>query len=223
MAANIPIPNPADDLILIHKVITRGIKVGITKGSEYLQNGLPQSQILYGYTTYMLSLEYVLQAHSQGEDQVAFPVLRNKLPSAPYDLLKANHLEIESLLVTIHPAVEDLSDDAPKDGLKEIVENQRKVWSIWKKHIFWEELHFSRDAIGAVMDLEEQGKLSQAMAKHRQEHSEPPAWVVPFVLFNLEVEDRAIMAATFPPMIIDELISKVWKDQWEPMKPFLLD
>jgi len=216
------IPNPAEDLIRIHKVITRGINVGITKGTEYFQNGLPQPQILLGYTTYTLSFASVLRAHHQGEDQVAFPILRIKLPSAPYDLLTANHREMESLLVTIHQAIEDLTG-APEDGMRGIVENLGKVWAIWKKHIFWEELHFSMDAIGAVMDLETQGELSKAMAKFSQEHSEPSYWVVPFILFNLELEDRVSMAATFPPMVTDELVPKVWKEQWEPMKPFLLD
>jgi len=217
------IPNPTEDLIRIHKVITRGISVGMIKGTEYLKNGLPQEQILSGYITYALSLVSVLRAHHQGEDQVIFPLLRIKLPSAPYDLLTANHREMESLLVTIHQAIEGLTGDAPEDGMRGIVENLGKVWAIWKKHIFWEELHFSMDAIGAVMDVEAQGVLSEAMAKHSQEHSEPSYWVVPFILFNLESEDRVSMAATFPPMVMDELVPKVWKEQWEPMKPFLLD
>jgi len=223
MVPNIPTSNPAEDLIRIHKVITRGINVGMTKGSEYLQNGFPEPQILLGYTTYARSLASVLRAHHHGEDQVAFPILKIKLPSAPYDLLAANHREMESLLVIIHQAIEDLSGDAPEDGMNVIVENLGKVWAIWKKHIFWEELHFSKDAIGAVMDLEAQGELSESMAKHSQEHSEPSYWVVPFVLFNLELEDRISMAATFPPMVTNELVPKLWKEQWEPMKPFLLD
>jgi hypothetical protein len=69
------IPNPAEYLIHIHKVITRGINVGINKGSEYLQNGFPEPKIPLGYTTYALSLASVLRAHHQGEDQVAFPIL----------------------------------------------------------------------------------------------------------------------------------------------------
>ena len=103
------------------------------------------------------------------------------------------------------------------------MESLSKVWSIWKKHIFWEELNFSKDAIGTVMDPEEQGQLSEAMGKHSQENSEPLYQVVPFVLFNLEPEDRVSMAATFPPMVTNELVTKAWKEQWEPMKPFLLD
>jgi hypothetical protein len=223
MTASIPIPNPAEDLIRIHKVITRGIKVGITHGTDYIKNGFPQSKLLLGYTTYTLSLGSVLRAHHLGEDQVAFPALRIKLPSAPYDLLTANHREMESLLVIIRQAIDAVSGDLSEDGMRVLVENLSKLWAIWKKHIFWEELHFSKDAVNVVMDLEEQGRLSEAMNKHSQEHSEPPYWVVPFILFNLKLEDRVSMAATFPPMILEELVPKVWKERWEPMKPFLLD
>ena len=44
MTSNLTISNPAEDLIRIHKVITRGINVGMTKGSEYIQNGSRRSR-----------------------------------------------------------------------------------------------------------------------------------------------------------------------------------
>jgi hypothetical protein len=31
------------------------------------------------------------------------------------------------------------------------------------------------------------------------------------------------MAASMPSMVLDELIPKAWKEQWAPMKPFLLE
>ena len=34
--------------------------------------------------------------------------------------------------------------------------------------------------------------------------------------------DRAYMAGEMPPIISQELVPVVWKDQWAPMKPFLL-
>ena len=223
MTSITPTPNLAQDLIRIHRVITRGLTVGIAKGAEYLQSGVPQPQVFLGYSNYAHSLASVLGAHHQGEDQVAFPVLRIQLTSAPYERLSGDHHEIELLLDLIHQAVDDLAGNAPKDGVRILVDCLRRVYTLWVPHIQLEEYHFSREMIGAVMSLENQGQLSEAMGKHNQEHAGPPYWVVPFVLFNLEPEDRAAMAATFPPMIMDELVPKVWKDQWAPMKPFLLD
>ena len=216
-------PDIAQDLIRIHRVITRGLNVGIAKGAEYLQSGLPQPRVFLGYSNYAHSLASVLGAHHQGEDQLAFPVLRIQLTSAPYEQLAADHHKIELQLDMIHQAVADLSGDAPKDGVKILVDCLRRVYAIWVPHIQLEEHHFSREAISTIMSLENQRQLSEAIGKHTQEHAGPPHWVIPFVLFNLEPEDRAAMAATLPPMITDELVPKVWKDQWAPMKSFLLD
>lgn len=223
MTPTTPTPNLAQDLIRIHRVITRGLTVGIAKGTEYLQSGFPQPQVFLGYSNYAHSLASVLGAHHQGEDQVAFPVLRIQLPFAPYERLSADHHEIELLLDLIHQAILDLSGNAPKDGVKILVDCLRRVYTIWVPHIQLEEHHFSRETIGEIMSLENQRQLSEAMGKHSQEHAGPPYWVIPFVLFNLGPEDRAAMAATFPPMIMGELVLKVWKDQWAPMKSFLLD
>jgi hypothetical protein len=46
---------------------------------------------------------------------------------------------------------------------------------------------------------------------------------VPFILYNLSAEDRAIMAQQMPPAVSQELVPIVWKEQWAPMVPFLLD
>ena len=47
--------------------------------------------------------------------------------------------------------------------------------------------------------------------------------VLPFILYNLSAEDRAIMAQHVPPFVTQELVPGVWKGHWAPMKPFLLD
>lgn len=223
MTPTTPSPDLAQDLIRIHRVITRGLIVGIAKGAAYLQSGFPQPQVFTGYSNYAHSLASVLGAHHQGEDQVAFPVLRIQLTSAPFEQLSADHHKIELLLDSIHQAIADLSADAPKEGVRILVDCLRKVYAIWVPHIQLEEHHFSREMIGSVMSLDNQRQLSEAMGKYSQEHAGPPYWVIPFVLFNLEPDDRAAMAASFPPMITDELVPKVWKDQWAPMKSFLLD
>jgi hypothetical protein len=86
-----------------------------------------------------------------------------------------------------------------------------------------EEENFSEAALNAVMTLEEQQAISAAAGKHSQENSQPAHWIVPFLLFNLEHEDRASMAASIPPVVVNELVMKAWIDHWSPMKPFLLE
>ena len=216
-------PNLAQDLVRIHKVITRGLEVSLSKGTEYLQAGFPQPQVLLGYSSYTHCLASVFGSHHQGEDLIFFPEFRKLIPSVPYGRLSNEHRAIEMRLVLISQAITDLSGNNQQNGLRMIVDTLGKISRIWVPHIQMEERYFSGETLNAVMDLEQQRRISEAASKYSQEHSGPPFWVVPFVLYNLGDEDRASMAATFPPEIMDELISNVWKDQWAPMKPLLLD
>jgi hypothetical protein len=120
------------------------------------------------------------------------------------------------------PAIAQLSDDAHK-GLVSIQDTLRKISEIWEPHIQLEERYFSEATLNGVMSLEDQRRIGDAAAKYSQEHSGPPFWVVPFILYNLEPDERAVMAVSFPASIMEELIPKVWVDQWAPMRPLLLD
>jgi len=62
----------------------------------------------------------------------------------------------------------------------------------------------------------------QQAAQHGMAHAGPDYLAAPFILHNLEAEDRAHMAGEMPPIVSQELVPVVWKDQWAPMKPFLL-
>jgi hypothetical protein len=220
---DIATPNLAQDLVRIHKVITRGINVGIQSGSEYLRSGLPQENIITGYINYVHCLASVLGAHHLAEDQVVFPALRSKFPKTPFDRLSADHQVIEKLLGVTNQAVTHLSTDHTSDSLKILVDTIGMILSVWEAHIGIEELNFSSNAINALLGLDEQAQLSVAVGKHSQEHVEPLYLVVPFTLYNLGSEDRAAMAAALPPQVVEQLVPIVWKDQWSPMKPFLLE
>jgi hypothetical protein len=61
-------------------------------------------------------------------------------------------------------------------------------------------------------------------SRYRQLHPAGPAErLVPFVLYNLSPDDRAVMVAAMPPNVLTELVPIAWADDWRPMKPFLLD
>jgi hypothetical protein len=216
-------PDPAQGLVRIHRVITRALYIDLFNGREYLQSGFPPPQVLLGYSSYTNCLVSVLASHHQGEDMYTFSAFRKVLLFAPYEQLAADHHAIEMLLALIPPAITELSGGEAQNGLKVIVDTLRKISEIWINHKKLEEYHFSEEALSGVIDLEEQQRISDTVSKYSQDHTGPPYWVVPFILYNLEPEDRKIMAANYPPMIIDDLVPNVWKDQWAPMKPFLLE
>jgi hypothetical protein len=217
------LPNLARDLVRIHKAITRGLSVGATNGAQFLREGFPDAAIRQGYARYVQSLVIVLGAHHVGEDEIAFPALRARLPAAPYERLAADHQDIELSLGAVGKAIGDVAGESTEAGLSVVVNGLTRVSAVWLPHIHLEEEHFAEEAIGAVMTQDEQAQVSISMAKHSQGHAVPPYLALPFVLFNLAVEDRASMAETLPRVVTEELIPKEWKDQWAPMKPFLLD
>lgn len=72
------------------------------------------------------------------------------------------------------------------------------------------------------MRPEEHIKMLQDTSKHAMEQGNP-ALMVPFLLHNLNQEDRTVFAFFLPPELTQTLIPIVWKPQWAPMQPFFLD
>ncbi len=223
------IPGPpalSQAFLLIHKAVSRGLIVSVEKGEDYIPAGFPDPETRTGYALYTRSLAIVLDAHHLAEDEVAFPLLKTKIPSAPYDRLATHHQEIVDLLDPIRglrgviPLVEERGDQG---DLAAMVHYLRQVSDIWRPHIQIEEFHFSEEALAAAMSPEEQVQASAAISRHSQENATPASLALPFLLFNLEAEDRAAMAASLPKQVVEELIPKAWKLQWAPMQPFLLE
>jgi len=223
MTANPNPPNLAQDLLRIHRAITRGLTVGVAKSAEFAQKGFPDPEARQGFGAYIQSLAAVLGAHHLGEDEVAFPFFKERLPSSLYEQLSADHQEIEAQLGPLKQASASIVADGGPASLAMLVDSLHSIAAIWAPHIRLEEAHFSAEALAAVMTVEEQGRLGGTLARHSQEHATPGYLALPFTLFNLGPEDRAAMAAAMPSMVTEELIPKVWKEQWAPMKPFLLE
>lgn len=66
-------------------------------------------------------------------------------------------------------------------------------------------------------------RLQKELIEFFQEHTGPEYLVVPFVLYNLTTEDRAITAQGLPAIVTEQLVPIEWKDKWAPMQPFLLE
>lgn len=132
-------PSVVAELVRIHLVITRGLKVASENSQSFAQRGYPDASTREGFVSYVRSLASSLHAHHLTEDDLAFPYFREKMPDAPFDLLSAHHRQM-----------------------------------------------------------------------------------VPFLLYNLPPEKRAAFAQMLPPVVTQQLVPVVWKEKWEPMKPFLL-
>ena len=96
-----------------------------------------------------------------------------------------------------------------------------RIHSLWHEHIIVEEAAFGPDAISSIMTIEERRKAAKITARHAAHHQFPLSLMIPFILFNMQTEDREIMQKLMPSFI--PLLIKVWKPRWQIMTPFLLN
>lgn len=216
-------PNVALDLLRIHSVITRALSVTSEKSQQFAQEGFPDASTKEGFLCYARSFVSVLHAHHLTENELAFPYFREKLPDAPYDLLITQHQELVHVLDEIGAAIEEVSADRPAAAsLNKLNLALRRLADLWHPHIGIEQDHFTVVRLGALIRREEHIRLGKLFAEHSQKHTRPGHLVVPFLLYNLVPEERAIFARTMPFLLTRLLVPVVWKTRWSSMRPFLL-
>jgi hemerythrin-like domain-containing protein len=216
--------DPPITLVLIHRVLTRGLDVGLRYTEEFARGGYPDQATGAGLALYLQMLAGGLHIHHSAEDEIAFPFLRDKLPELPLDRLIAEHGQMTGILEELAPMLERLQGGAGEGLDLEAVRGALvRLAEIWPAHIGIEEANISVKKLIALVGPDELARWLQEMGQHRPEGSPPDPVVVPFILHNLSAGDRGIMAQYMPPAISQELVPITWKEQWAPMKPFLLD
>jgi hemerythrin-like domain-containing protein len=210
-----------NDLLRIHRVITRGLEIGIQHTQKLLELESAADQ---GFVDYLIALISTLDSHHQTEDEVAFPYLRQKNLSAPYDILAAEHIEMLKVLKTLQQMLPNLAiQGAQSKPLADANLALKKILEIWRVHIRREEESFSPAVAAQLLTEEDQAALSMSMGQFAQQHSSPDYLVIPFILYNLTPQDRAVMINAMPPVITQELLPGPWKEKWGPMQPYLLE
>jgi hypothetical protein len=213
----------SDALLLIHQSISRGIHMSSLYGHIFTRTGFPGGKMRPGFADYVRSLTSVLHAHHLAEDELVFPLFRRLLPEAPYEQLADDHLKMIPIVDEIRLKI-DRAVDYPesRETLEKIEGLFNELAEIWRPHIVVEEVHFSSAKIDAVMSADEQAGLLARIGEANQKHSGPDYLVVPFTLFNLPQEERAMMSDLLPPVVTRHLIPVAWKEKWQQMSPFLL-
>jgi hemerythrin-like domain-containing protein len=208
-------------LLTFHKVITRGLAVGIENARTFAQQGFPGDALREGYLTYVEALGIIVTGHHLSEDEVVFPYYRDKLPDVPFDRLSSQHQEMEPALVQIVSAVARIK--AGQDtALADLEAALVAIQAIWQPHIRVEEDHL----VGRADDLlpvEERFRFAGELTQYGQAHTQPPFLTVPFALYNLPAAERAALSKGLPAELTEKLIPIVWKEKWAPMAPFFLE
>lgn len=211
-----PKPNIGNDLVRIHKVITRGLTVAQENCQRFVEDGFPDGATQEGFWKFCQALEAQALGHHRTEDDLFFPFIEERLPETDFEKLKAEHQ-------TMHAVLDDMRAARESGSLSELNDALTRMSSMWNRHIVEEESVFSPQIAAEIMTIPEHIDLAQKAAAHSQEHAQPAPLTVPFLLYNLEAEDRAHFEAVLPQEVIQQLVPVVWKKQWAPMKPFFLD
>jgi hypothetical protein len=72
------------------------------------------------------------------------------------------------------------------------------------------------------MAVPEHIDMAQKASAHSAANAQPASLSVPFLLYNLEGEDRSHFVSIMPSELTQQLVPIVWKDEWAAMKLFLL-
>lgn len=211
-------------LILIHRVVSRGLELGTRYTEAFAREGYPDVATGVGFALYLRMLAGALHVHHSAEDEIAFPFLRTRFPDLPLDTLTAEHEQMAAILEEMVPTLDQLRGEAGEgSALTAVHRALTRLAEIWPGHIDVEETSFSVKRLELVASAEEIAGWLAAMGQHRPEGSPPDPTLLPFILHNLSAEDRAIMAQQMPPVVTQELVPVAWKGHWAPMVPFLLD
>jgi hypothetical protein len=212
-------------MMLIHHAVTRGLKVCVERGVLFAQDGYPDAATRAGFGVYARALVAVVRGHHMSEDAVAFPYLRAKLPDVPFDELMADHRVMDTMLDELEVTIEAVATEAAAAaGLDDLTRIAASLSELWHPHIgIEEERCYAPEVISVVMDAEEDAHLMQALGAYAQEHVVPLSLGMPFLLYNLASPERATYVSGLPPVVTEQLVPVVWKEQWAPMQPFLLD
>jgi len=212
------ITNVGSDLVRIHKVITRALRV-----AKQNSRGTMVDENRKGFAAYVRAMTILLHAHHRGEDELAFPFWKSHLPDGPFDELIRQHGEMVGFLERIEKWLKAGAEAWQTDAVVALNDLLADLSVLWVMHIFLEEATVGPENSQRYLTPAENGQLAKQLSEHGQAHSQPSELVMPFVVYNLEAEDRREFVELLPPVMTQQLIPVAWKPVWEPMRPFLLD
>ena len=206
-------------LDLIHKVLSRPLDVGISHLDKCLISNKVDIENHDGFKDYINSLVNVFFGHHHGEDEIMFPTFEEKIKDADFSKLKKQHKEL-------HPLADKIKDkvniDVPTiDNYREIRELLKETKDLWVEHRDEEEKTVELD-IEPVLSSKEQIELGEKVGEHGRSMSKPATLILPFIIYNLEGNDRAEFTSDMPWILKKFIVPVIWKKKWQKMKPFLL-
>ncbi len=210
--------------LLVHAVITHGLRSTRQASESLAREGFSGERAREGFVKFVRSLVSVLDVHHLTEDELMFPYFQDLMPEAPFDTLSAEHKVMETHLESLSRPVEtDPATQMTRDALEAVNAAATEIDRIWHPHIALEQRFLTAKKIDVLIDREENARLSAQIAHYGQLRLSPDYLIVPFMIFNLTLKLRAKFAGLLPPVVREELVPGVWREQGEPMSPYFVD
>jgi hypothetical protein len=212
----------ADYFLTFHKIISRGVDIPSDRIDLFNQEDYPDEQTREGYLNYVEALAVLLDSHHKTEDDIAFPYFQDTLPDTHFIWLHQDHDLITGFLEEGAPILDHLKNsEQVKQNFGMLKQVLLKIEDRWSQHIELEEEEFV-EIIDALSTNEERSQLFTQFGDYNQELLNPHQLTIPFMLYNLEPQDRIIIINTHPNDWFIHIDNSEWETKWQSMKPFLL-
>jgi hypothetical protein len=136
------------------------------------------------------------------------------LPDAPYTALTAQHSAMVPVLNEIETAT------AGRGHLTDLNPALARMGELWSTHIALEEAHFGPQAIADSLTMKERMSIGRKTSRQAARHQRPLVLMLPFLLYNMEPQDRAVMLQLMPQFV--PALLRLLQKRWQSMEPFLL-
>lgn len=209
-----------DYFLLIHKVISRGIKGSLDGVRIFIESGFPDKETRQGYWNFVKMTSLMLDTHHRTEDEIAFPYFQENLPETHFEWLFEDHQLITEFLEELAPIMDSLeNDEVAQTNLEKLNAVLLKIEDRWSQHMELEEEEFI-DLIDSLAPFEVRVKLIDQFFEYNEKLTEPYYLSIPFMLNNLEEKDRERWSKGFSSEVLQQIETDAWKEKWASMAPF---
>jgi hypothetical protein len=211
----------AEDLLMIHTA-QRNYIARVSEFAAKIASGESGgSYTVDDFLAYAQGFYTLFHVHHSTEENVLFPILKERGQAKLVEELRHQHRELEELALAAEEKLKGLKDSpANPEAFSAFAEATQAMRDKLEEHFGNEECRFTHQYAEEVLDEATVNDAARRMAQHGKSHSKPPEVIIPSILYNLENEQRDVFLKAMPWILTKVVVPLVWKSKWKPLVPF---